>query len=470
MLVVADYIRSLVCVLLVSVLVVRYLKANREIVGLLFIAFALRYYAIPFIGPTIDVMYLFAVFVSCLELVGFLSGRIRLDKRLVALFGVPFVLFALFLGVYVFQSNQYLHEFNPVFWYIKTCANYLKNFGPYFMLGVAVWRNAGRIDLNETCFTIYNIAKVSCIVALIQLLCFTIFYQSDLFLEVIGLRGAHNYQFSLGSINLVRVQAFFYEPKSLAAFLGMSVPVAFYLGKKRSIFLFLLVGFLTVSQTFIVILLAAFILFILLKKVQSVRLAILFGVTIIIGVFLSISFLKDYLLEKYATQEETIAYKIFLDRALQRYSGDDSQESQELFGIPLQPDIELPAVNFLKDNKAFLLTGFGSGNYNTLPLKYFVSEWNIDALEQGTFKGHFDMGWIYLVAEFGAVFFLIVFFGLTEVKNTGFASRFYSFLWLVFFFHRIDFLLIAFFCLISYKSSTRESIDSDNFLQSGEIH
>jgi len=461
------YLKSSICIVLVLVLCYKYLQNNQSIVQLLFTAFALKYFSIAIIGPTIDVLYLFSLFVAFLELVSFLSRRAKVSKNMLLLFSLPFILFIQFLVVYNFQNNHYLASLNPVFWYIKTGASYIKSFLPYFLVGMAIKRQVNNIEFENIFKVVLKIATVSCAIAFIQLFAFIVFHQNGTLLELIGLNGGYNYQYNILGISLVRVQAFFYEPKSLAAFLGLAVPVALHLKKKRRALLFVLVGFLTLSQTFIVILLAAFIVFVLLKSVQSIRASILSSLAIIIALFLSISSLKDYLLENYATNEETIAYKIFLDRALNRYSLDDLDENRELFGIPLQPDIELPAVNFLRDNNVFILTGFGPGNYNTIPFKYFISDWNIAALEKGTFKGHFDMGWIYLIAEFGLLFFLFVFSILTSIQPSGFGTKFYSFLWLVFFFHRIDVLLIASFCLLFYKTRTRENFDSNYILQPG---
>ena len=462
-----DYIKSGICIIIVLFLVFQYLRRNSSAIELLFIAFALRYFSIPLIGPTIDVLYLFSLVIVALEFISFLSGKIKLSRSKLMLFALPFLLFLFFLAVYIVQKNHYLGNLNPIVWYFKTSANYIKVFLPYFMVAIVIKRYADQVNTHDVYKTVYKIANYSSLLALVQLVFFVIFYNYGFLLQLIGLTGGYNYEYSVGFVNLVRIQAFFYEPKSLAAFLGLAVPVAIHLKNKKRAILFVLVGFLTLSQTFIVILLAGFIAFVVLKKIQNVRASILWSIAIIIGLFFSVSSLKDYLLENYATKEETIAYTIFLDRALNRYSLDDPDENRELFGIPLQPDIELPAVNFLRDNKIFLLTGFGSGNYYTLPFNYFIIQWNIDAIEAGTFKGHFDMGWIYLIAEFGFVFFLIIFFTMTKIKSRGFDGKFYSFLWLVFFFHRIDILLIAFFCLLFYKTSTRESFDSNYILQPG---
>jgi hypothetical protein len=458
------FIKSSICTLIVLFLLYKYLKENQSIVQSLFTAFALKYFSIPFIGPTIDVLYLFSLGVSLFEIVSFLSGRAKVSKNMLLLFLLPFIFFVQFLLVYYSQNNHYLRNVNPIFWYIKTSASYIKSFLPYFFVGMAIKRQANNIELEDTFKHILKVATVSSVVALLQIFVFVVFYQHAVLLELLGLNGGYNYQYGIGGINLVRVQAFFYEPKSLAAFLGLAMPVAFFYKKNKIALLFLVVGFLTVSQTFFILLLAAFFLFIVLKKVRSIRASILWSIGLIIAFFFSISTLKSYLLENYASQEETIAYKIFLDRALQRYSLDDVEENRELLGIPLQADIELPAVNFLRDNTVFTLTGFGSGNYNTLPSKYFISEWNIDALEKGIFKGHFDMGWIYLIAELGILFFIILFFILTRINECGFNGRFYSYLWLVFFFHRIDFLLVAFFCLLFYKRNSSEDINRYDFI------
>jgi hypothetical protein len=121
-------------------------------------------------------------------------------------------------------------------------------------------------------------------------------------------------------------------------------------------------------------------------------------------------------------------------------------------GLPLQRDIEMPAVNFIKENPIFFFTGFGSGNYNLIPISYFTSDWNLKQIEDGEFKGHFDMGWIYIICEYGIIYFLILFFLFSKTKKNSFTGRFYSFLWLVFFFHRIDFLLLTWFSILNCKT------------------
>src|SRR5215213_4160064 len=346
-----DYIKSGICIIIVLFLVFQYLRRNSSAIELLFIAFALRYFSIPLIGPTIDVLYLFSLVIVALEFISFLSGKIKLSRSKLMLFALPFLLFLFFLAVYIIQKNHYLGNLNPIVWYIKTSANYIKVFLPYFMVAIVIKRYADQVNTHDVYKTVYKIANYSSLLALVQLVFFVIFYNYGFLLQLIGLTGGYNYEYSIGFVNLVRVQAFFYEPKSLAAFLGLAVPIAIHLKNKKRAILFVLVGFLTLSQTFIVILLAGFIAFVVLKKIQNVRASILWSIAIIIGLFFSVSSLKDYLLENYATKEETIAYTIFLDRALNRYSLDDPDENRELFGIPLQPDIELPAVNFLRDNK-----------------------------------------------------------------------------------------------------------------------
>src|SRR6476620_10777738 len=108
---------------------------------------------------------------------------------------------------------------------------------------MAVKRQVNKIDLENTFRVIVKIATLSSIAALIQLFVFATFHQNALLLELIGLYGVYNYQYNILGINLVRVQAFFYEPKSLAAFLGIAIPVALHLKNKRKAFLFTLVGF-----------------------------------------------------------------------------------------------------------------------------------------------------------------------------------------------------------------------------------
>jgi hypothetical protein len=466
-----DYINTLICLLLVACLTIAYLKNNRSIVNLLIVGFALRYFSLAAIaGPTIDILYTFALAIGVLELGGIISGRSKVDRSMLLLFCLPFVGFLIYLLVYYSQSNLYLGAVNPVAWFLKTSIFYIKGFLPYFLLGMAVKRQAPDINIEDTFRAILKVAKVSCYIAFAQFFIFIIFHNYQFVLQLAGLNGGYNYEYGAGGLYFVRVQGFFYEPKSLAAFLGMAIPVAFHLGKRRFVIMLLAVGVLTVSQTFIVMLLVSFFTFIVLKHVRRVRSSAVLAALLTIGFFLTVSSAKDFILENYTSEEETIAYKMVFERVLQRYAENDMEMDKELWGIPLQPDLELPAVNFFRDNPIFVLTGFGTGNYNLIPRKYFTAQWNINALEKGTFKGHFDMGWIYLVAELGALIFLVFFFCFTDIPRHDFLGKYYSFLWLVFFFHRIDFLLIAFFCLARYKRSDSENFDSNHLLQPGVLH
>ena len=461
-----DIVKSIICFLIVLILSYRYLKNRGEIVQLIFIAFAFKYFSLSFIGPTIDVLYTFSLTISIIESLRF-SKKIQIKKSIIYIIFTPFLISFFFFFLYFFQSNHFLNEINPIVWYLKTSANYLKTFLPYFFVGALIASQSKRIEISSVFTTILKIATVSSYIAIFQLIFFVLFYSQKNFLDLIGLiDGGRHYEYQAGNINLVRVQSFFYEPKSLAAFLALSIPIAFFLKQKKKVLFYFVVGILTLSQTFFVILFAAFITFVLFNKVKKIRSLILFGSITIILTFFSIAFIRDYILDNYMSQEESLGYKVFIERAVNRYNYEESDYKRELWGIPLQTDIELPAVNFLRDNNIFLITGFGSGNYNLIPTKYFISKWNLDALEKGTFKGHFDMGWVYIVAEFGFIYFVIIFLFLTNFNETGFAGRYYSFMWLVFFFHRIDFLLVAMFCLLYFKKTNNEGINSYHFVQS----
>lgn len=457
-----DAYRSIMCLFIVAILCYWYIKKREKIVELIFLAFALKYFSVRLIGPTIDVLYLLCLFITGYEIVKY-GVSIKIKPKIAIAFILPFAIFL--CSDYLFVVTGLNNGLNPIAWILKTCLNYIKIFLIFYFVGVAVAKQASKIKIDDVFNTILKITFISCCISAFQLFLFIILYNQETILQLFGIAGGHSFEYPVGSINFVRLQAFFYEPKSFAAFLALAIPIALHKKKIVQAICFFVAGCFTLSQTFFVILITAVFIFILFKWIKSVRLNIIATIGSIILIFLSIASARELIIEKYADAQDNFIYKIFVERAVSRYNfNEDLEEKNELWGIPLQKDIELPAVNFLSENPVFLLTGFGTGNYNTIPREYFTSKWNLDALEEGTFKGHFDMGWIFLIAENGLIYFIFLFLILTPTVPSGFNAKFYSFLWLVFFFHRIDILLIVFFVLISYKRKVHENIYSNNII------
>jgi hypothetical protein len=263
--------------------------------------------------------------------------------------------------------------------------------------------------------------------------------------ELFGLINGNKYFYQVGSLELVRLQAFCYEPKGLSAIIGMGLPLFIAEGKFLKAIYCFVIGLLTVSQTFFLVVLAYAFVYFFSRFIKRAALVALFSILSFFLLFNSVDLVIDQLL---SSRGNSALYKVVLNRALDRFDVALQEGNNDLWGLPLQQDIEMPAVNYLKEHPAVLFTGFGPGNYQYVPKKYFVTDWNLELIAQRAFKGHFDMGWIYFVAEFGLVFailFYLIFTAGVVIHNR--TTLFYCFLIVVFFFHRIDFLFFSFLAL-----------------------
>ncbi|RZK27245.1 MAG: hypothetical protein EOO43_00245 [Flavobacterium sp.] len=430
-----------------------YWRNKIGIVESLIYATVVRFFAIRFLGPTVDVLFLvsYAISIHLLFKTRFIHKKI-VQISLLAVFSFAlFLIFSTFFDTnlrHVKISNSLLNDLYFVLKYlfpVLVITNYLLLNGE---------------DNDKAFSAIRRAAVASCCIAVFQLLLFLVIKNNSI-REVFGLTGGDKYMYEVGSLGLVRLQAFCYEPKGLAAFLGIAFPI-FLTGKKylRGLFCFI-IGVLTVSQTFFLIVLAYIFVRFFSVLTRRVSLVSLFSILLFFGMFNMVNFALDKLL---GSSTESAFSKIVLNRALSRFDVALKEENNDLFGFPLQRDIELPAVNYFKDNNFMLLTGFGSGNYKEVPLKYFVVDWNIDLLEKNQFKGHFDMGWIFFISELGFIFafFLYLLISSQFIINNS-VSLYYSFIIVVFFFHRIDFLLFSFFALVYYTQRKEKHL----FLVSG---
>lgn len=431
---------SLLCLLISGRIVHLYWTQKVGIVESLIYATVFRYYSLRFLGPTVDVLFLVSYAIS----LHLLFRTQLIHRKTIQLIGFVLVSFCLFFVVQLFgQTNLgglkipeiLLNNFYFVLKYllpILIITNFLLLYGE------------DKVGIFES---FKRAAMLSCAVAVLQLLLF-ILVPNNTVRELVGLTGGDKYFYGVGSLNLVRVQAFCYEPKGLSVILGMALPLFYQARKYLAAFTCFAVGVLTVSQTFYLVVMAfVFVAFFsrLFKRVSAV------AFMAILSFFLLFNLVNVVFDQLLGSSSESAFSKVVLNRALERFDVALQEENNDLFGFPLQRDLELPAVNYFKDNKSMLLSGFGPGNYKHVPVKYFVVDWNLELLESGQFKGHFDMGWIFFASEMGLLFAVSLYLLLTgNFVVTDDISRYYAFLIVVFFFHRIDFLLFSFFAVLYF--------------------
>ena len=291
------------------------------------------------------------------------------------------------------------------------------------------------------------VAKVSCIIALFQVLIIN-FTTNELMLQIAGIKS--RYAFSISNLTFVRASALFMEPKNLAAFLGISFPFTIKDKNYKLAFLISLVGILTLSQTFTIFIFSFLVVFNLAKLLRNSRLIIILTVLIHMVTFIFIYSAKDSIINNTIDNKDNPIISLLIGRAIGRYDGTLIAGSMDEFaGIPFQQDLEAPIVRFIQDHPSVLLTGYGPNNSTFIPPSYFEGLWNYELQLKGTRTNHMNMRWLFYTSEIGLIFFLLIFLYLTTFNGRSFYFVYYSFLWVSFFYNEIDYVILIFYALLT---------------------
>jgi hypothetical protein len=262
------------------------------------------------------------------------------------------------------------------------------------------------------------------------------------------------------SIFTLRVQAFFGEPKVFSAFISLCIPLFVKDRQYKLALLGVFFGILTASQTFWINLLAAVIIFMTVGTIYSARLKIAASLGIIIALFMVVNSSKDYFIKMYAKNQHNAFYQLVFKRSVYRYDNEIWQKDNVVMGMPLQRDMELPVVDFLKDQPYLLLSGYGAGNSTFIPAQYFFGQANYENRVNGVGGHNLNMRWFYIFVEFGIFSLLCFLYILTQTKPgiPKFQSSYLAFIWVCFFFSQIDLFLIitALLCVYDTKSENAD--------------
>src|SRR5262249_38143516 len=153
---------------------------------------------------------------------------------------------------------------------------------------------------------------------------------------------------------------------------------------------------LTASQTFWINVLGGAVLFSIFRYLPSVRLKVLGTLGVIVGLFLMVAASKDYLLKHYMENRNDPVYKMLFERSAYRYDNEIWQKNNIILGIPLQRDMELPIVDFLKDEPYLLFSGYGAGNSSFIPPNYFFGQLNYENHLAGIGGHNLNMRWFFI--------------------------------------------------------------------------
>jgi len=461
----SDGFVSVECISLTVLLFWLYHKQKINAIELILYSFACSTFFVPFVSNTITPLFFVTTFFFISEGLALIRNKIKISISLSIILLLPIlsslVISALLLsGSDVFDGNNPSVPrvlFDGVFFYFKY-------FLPLIFLGTRVYREGSVYDINYFFLIIKRVALFSCYLGLFQLF-LSIIIKNDLVLRIFGLRTEFlSYTASGHEASTARLSAFFVEPKFLASFLVISLPL--FLKEKKIIatLLVLVVGLLTASQTFIVGILITVILFFIIKKVKRVRLNIALGLLIVLGGLYAISLLKVALFDFYTAHSDNYVVSLVLSRAIDRYNVDkEDQASADFLGLPLQKDSDLPVALFFATKPLLYLSGYGIKNGGFVPPKYYI--FNEEGFKQvGSLSYNLDLRWFYFICEFGIIIFFVWLWYFTRKFDLStistFENKYYAFLFVFLFFNGVEMIIILFYSLHMGNIYYKQKLDA----------
>lgn len=407
-------------------------------------AFSTEAYTMLRIGPTFTATFFVSVAFTVEQLHYLIKGQIFINRRYLLLLVLPALSsLVIFLIVQLYKDPFYYPPGKQNDFYLRPVYFYIKTYLPLFAIGAKLLQDKEQLSFEYYAGVMKKIAKFSFVIAALQIFC-QLILRNETLGELIGLQ--HRYMVeSSGSAFGMRVQALFGEPKVFSAFLSVSIPLFIRDKDYRLAALSILMGLLTVSQTFWINMLAAGITFLVVGRFPSTRIKIAGTLGIIISLFLIINESKDYFIKLYAKNQNSAMYQLVFKRSVYRYDNEIWQKDNVVLGMPLQRDMELPVVDFFKDQPYLLLSGYGAGNSTFIPAQYFFGQMNYENRLNGVGGHNLNMRWFYILAEFGFFSLIIFFFILTHTRKDipVFQSSYFAFIWVCFFFSQIDLFLIV---------------------------
>lgn len=438
---------------LVIACILLYLHYSRRITAMetVLFAFATEAYTMLIVGPTFTATF-FISFVFMIEQAHRLfTGQVLIRRQYLLLLVLPALSsLVIFVLVQVYKDPFYYPPGKKSAFYIRPVYFYIKSFLPLFALGAKIVQEREFLSFGLYKETMKKIAKFSFVIAFLQIISQFIF-KSETLGEIIGLQHRYLLEQSTSFFSL-RVQALFAEPKVFSAFLSLAIPLFMHDREYKWAALSVIMGVLTVSQTFWINLLSAGICCMFLASISSVRVRILLSMAIIVGLFMGVAASSKYFIKLYARNQTSTFYQLVFKRSVYRYDNEIWQKDNVVMGMPLQRDMELPVVDFFKDEPYLLFSGYGAGNSTFIPAQYFFGQMNYEARLAGIGGHNLNMRWFYILAEFG-FFALICFFvvlTMTRPNLPPFQKGYFAFVWVCFFFSQIDLYLIIVAMLCAY--------------------
>lgn len=438
-----------------------YLHYNKRITAMetVMCAFATEAYTMLKIGPTFTATFFVSVFFMIDQSLQLASGRLQIQRKYLLLLLLPAISNILIFMIVQFYKDPFSYPQGKMSsFYIRPLYFYIKTYLPLFAIASKIVQEKELLSFDLFSETMKRIAKFSFTIAFLQIISQFVF-KSLVLGEILGLQNRYLLE-TAGSSFALRVQALFAEPKVFSAFISLSIPLFVRERQYMLTFLAVVFGLLTSSQTFWINILAAILTFLAAGRIYSARIKIGVTMGIIISMFLLVAASKEYFIKMYAKNQHNAMYQLVMKRSVYRYDNEIWQKDNVVLGMPLQRDMELPVVDFLKDQPLLLFTGYGAGNSTFIPAKYFFGQQNYENRVNGVGGHNLNMRWFYILVEFGFISLLCFFSILTETKPgiSRFQSSYLAFVWVCFFFSQIDLFLIMTALLCVYESKNEYAV------------
>ena len=432
-----------------------YYNKRISIIDTLLYAFASEAYTMLVIGPTFTAAFFVGIFIFVEQAHQLFTGRQYIRKEYLFLLILPLLSNIVVFLITQFYKDPFSYPGGKLFaFYTKPIYFYIKTYLPLFAIGAKIVQEREQLSFEKFAGSIKKIAVISCGIAFVQIAVQLIFQNAALS-ELLGLQSRYLLQEINGPLGL-RVQALFGEPKVFSAFLSLALPLFMKDRNYKAATLIFVMGVLTSSQTFWINILAGGLLFLCLPTLLPVRWKIISTLGIIVGIFLAISASKEYFLKQYMANRNQPIYRLLLERSVYRYDNQVWTKNNIIFGIPLQRDLELPVVDFLRNEPYLLISGYGAGNSTFIPPSYFFGQVIYQNRLAGIGGQNLNMRWFFILAEFGAVslFFFFMILTRTGRGTPPFQRSYLAYIAVCFFFSQIDLFLIIVALLCAYNNES----------------
>ncbi len=457
-----DYYYTIVAILVVIILYGSYKSKKINVVSMILYSWSMGGFNSTLVGVNITplIIILFLIYIEGVLL--FFKKKPVISLLSFIIIFSPIILSLIVLVInYSYKSDLFSVSKNDLVLYIRPIYYFFKSHLPYIFFIYLVSNKVLNYNSDTFFNDVIKISKFSLVVFILQQIIYYFITNQPEVLEVINIKRRYIISNEYSSINVMRSGAFFPEPKDYAYFLGISLPILFYKKQYKFFVTCIIVGFLTLSNTFHSVILVYLVCFTFLGWIYSLRKKIFYSILTIILLFSFAQLALKYISDNYLSNAENVAASILFSRLANRVDVVDSyDEDNVVMGIPLQRDMELGVYLFFRDYPWLLVTGHGIGNNRYIPAKYYWQSTMYEDKLNGRAGGGVHMRLFFGLTEYGVLLFLLIAYFLTDIhiqRITKFESTYYAFLFVTLLFAGNEFIIMCFFCLLLFTNKAKNT-------------